>query len=209
MKCKFAVALLALTCACFAQTVVVTPQYTVNLNFLTGGIYGSTTAMDTVFGTQLTTNTQLEADILVAPGGGVTDYEGGANYNLCGISAIEKLLMPTTINCGKILPFASFVGGLGRVQQGSSPTEQSLAYMAKVGISLPSASGTYALAFVGGYGKFGPSIPGQSNSGFVFNSGVTFGGGNNAAASQAKLQRIQRSQAKKLKKLQDAAKWKE
>lgn len=189
---------LTLSLACFAQTVAA-PQYTVNLNFLTGGIYGQTSAIDTVFGTQLTTNAQLEADVLAAPGGGVTDYEGGANYNLCGISALEKLLASTSLSCGKIEPFAAFAAGLGRVQQGSAPATESFAYIAKVGVSLPSSSGTYALAFVGGYGQFGPSIAGQSNQGFVFNTGITFGGGNSAAATQAKVARIARANAKKLK----------
>jgi hypothetical protein len=198
---KLFVLLLLTTAICSAQ-VVVAPQYTVNLNFLTGGIYGQTSAIDTVFGTQLTTNTQLEADVLAAPGGGVTDYEGGANYNLCGISALEKLLASTSLSCGKIEPFAAFAAGLGRVQQGGSPSTESFAYIAKAGISLPSASGAYALAFVGGYGKFGPPIAGQSNQGFVFNTGVTFGGGNSAEATAAKVARIQRAQAKKQRKLE-------
>jgi hypothetical protein len=196
---KLIVLTLFLASTCLAQ--VAAPQYTVNLNFLTGGIYGQTSAIDTVFGTQLTANAQLEADVLAAPGGGVTDYEGGASYDLCGISALEKLLASTSLSCGKVEPFAAFAAGLGRVQQGSSPSLESFAYIAKVGVSLPSSSGAYALAFVGGYGQFGPSIAGQSNQGFVFNTGITFGGGNSAAATAAKVARMQRAQAKKQKKL--------
>jgi hypothetical protein len=208
MKMKVAVlALLAVVMALpvFSQTIAA-PQYTVNLNFLTGGIYGNITAVDTVFGTQLTTNAQLEGDVILAPNGGATAYEGGFNYNLCGAKAIENALAGTTLNCGKIQPLAAFVAGLGRVQQGGSPTEESVAYTAKLGLGYdPTGTGHFSLAFMGGWGKFGPAITGQSNNGFVFYSGITFGGGNSAAATQAKIARIRRSDAKKLKKLQAAA----
>jgi hypothetical protein len=196
------VALLGFTSLSVAQTPIVNPQYTVNLNFLTGGIYGQISAVDSVFGSQLTTNSAIEGDLLVAPGGGVTDYELGGNYNLCGIKSLENILAGTSLNCGKIEPFAAFVAGLGRVQQGSNPTLDAFAYTAKIGVNYdPTGSGQYTVAFVGGYGKFGPSITGQSNNGFVFYSGLTFGGGSNAEATQAKILRIKASEAKKAAKL--------
>jgi hypothetical protein len=184
--------------------VVATPQYTLNLNVLGSGIYGTTMAVDTVFGYQLTTNSQLEGDLLTAPGGGLTSYEGGANYNLCGIKALENLLMLTSLNCGKIQPFAAVVGGFSRVQQGILPTVDGGAIVGKVGISLPNVSGSFAVAAVAEYGDFGPSIQGQSNKGFVFYSGVTFGSGSNAAATQAKVARKQRAEAKQQAHMQAA-----
>ena len=197
--------LLVLTCSvCLAQTIA-TPQYTLNINYFGSGIYGTTSAVDSVFGYQLTTNTQLEGDLLVAPGGGVTDYEGGASYDLCGIKAVENALALTSLNCGKLEPFASFVGGIGKVQQGSSPSVEGPAVMAKLGVSIPNASGSFAPEFVGGYGDFGPSITGQSNKGFFFYGGLTFGAGNNPAATAAKIARMKRADAKKMKKMQEAA----
>jgi hypothetical protein len=199
------VAVIFLAVTGFAQTpVVVSPQYMLNINFLGSGIYGTTTAVDTIFGYQLTTNVQLQGDMLAAPGGGLNAYMGGASYDLCGIKPIENVLASTSLNCGKVQPFFAAVGGVGRVQQGSSPTVDGPAGVAKLGVALPSASGTYAVAFVGEYGDFGPSITGQSNKGFAFYTGITFGGGNSAAATQAKIARMKRSEAKKMAKLQKA-----
>lgn len=176
--------------------VVATPQYTLNINFFGSGIYGTTTAVNNVFGYQLTTNLKLEADLLAAPGGGVNDYEGGASYDLCGIKSIETALATTSLSCGKMDPFISVTGGEGRVQQAGSAVQDAPAFMAKLGVNMPTASGTYSVPLVAGYGYFGPSITGQSNKGFFFYSGIVFGGGTNQAASQAKLLRRQRAEAK-------------
>lgn len=184
-----------------AAAQAIAPQYTLNINFFGSGIYGQTSAMNNVFGYQLTTNMQLEGDLLAAPGGGVSDYEAGGSYNLCGIKAIENALALTSLNCGKIEPFAAFVAGVGRVQQGLSPTVEGPAAMAKIGVGLPSASGSYAVEFVGGYGDFGPSITGQSNKGLFFYTGFTFGAGNNEAATQAKIARLKRAEIKKRARL--------
>jgi hypothetical protein len=199
MKTKVAVlALLACMLAIpLSAQVVAAPQYAVTLNAFTGGIYGQTTAVDTNFGYQFTTNGQLAADLLTAPGGGVSDYLVGYSYGLCGLKAIENVLMNTKLDCSKFNPFASFTAGEGSVQQGGGPTQKGAAFMAKLGASLPSASGTYALAGVIAYGDFGPPIPGQSNKGFVGYLGFTLGGGNNEAATQEKILRKQRAEAKR------------
>jgi len=198
---RYLLALLILATSLSAQ-VVAAPQYSLNINFFGSGVYKTTTAVNNVFGYQLTTNLQLEADLLAAPGGGVNDYMGGAGYNLCGVKAIENALALTTLNCGKIEPFLSVTGGEGRVEQGGLPAQTAPAFMAKLGVNMPTASGTYSIPFVAGYGYFGPSIPGQSNKGFFFYSGITFGGGTSAAATQAKIARRQRSDAKKIARLQ-------
>lgn len=195
---SLAIALLAIPLS--AQAIA--PQYTLNINFFGSGIYGQTSALNNVFGYQLTTNVKLEGDLLAAPGGGVSDYEAGASYDLCGVKAIENALALTSLNCGKIQPFISMVGGAGRVQQGSLPTQEGPAFMTKAGIALPSSSGGYAVEFVGGYGDFGPALAGQSNKGLFFYSGFTFGGGNNAAATEAKVARLRRSDAKKMARMQ-------
>jgi hypothetical protein len=194
-------ALIALLTIPAVSQIVAAPQYELQLNALGGGIYGTTTATNTVFNYQFTTNSKLEADLLVAPGGGLNSYQAGSSYGLCGIKSIENALALTSLNCGKIDPFVAATAGIGRVQQGSSPTVEGFAAMAKVGIGLPSASGSYSVAFVGAYGDFGPKIAGQSNKGFVFYSGVTFGAGNSAAATQAKIARRQASEAKKQARL--------
>jgi hypothetical protein len=181
--------------------IVIAPQYTYSISFLGSGVYNQTSAVDNIFTFQFTTNLKLEADLLTAPGGGVSDYEGGANYNLCGIKAVENALLNTTLNCGKIEPFVGGTVGLGRVQQAALPTQNGAAFMVKAGINMPSASGTWAVAAVVGYGDFGSAIPGQSNKGIFFNLPFTFGAGNNAAATQAKIARRRRSDAKKQAKL--------
>ena len=202
---KYAIAFLVLTLPlCLAQTVS-TPQATFSVSFLGSGVYKQTSAVDNIMGYQLTTNVQLEADLLTAPGGGVSDYTGGATYNLCGVKAIENALATTSLNCGKIEPFLGGTVGLGRVQQGSSPTVDGAAFMVKAGINMPTASGAWALAAVVGYGEFGSPIAGQSNKGIFFNIPVTFGMGSNLAASAEKLARRQRSAEKKLAKLQKKA----
>jgi hypothetical protein len=200
---KFVAVIVLLVGASFAQ-VVAAPQYTVNLNFLTGG---GVSAMDSVFARQFTTNAQLEGDLVLAPSGSATAYMGGANYNLCGIKTIENALILTSFNCGKFEPGVSFVAGVGRVQQGNLPTQQGLAYMPKFTLGYdPTGAGHYAVVLAGGYGKFGPSITGQSNSGVFFYSGIKWGGGTSPAATAAKIARIKRSDAKKLAKLQATAK---
>jgi hypothetical protein len=201
MKRALVIVIALCSTVCFGQ-VVASPQYTLNINFFGSGVYGTTTAVNNVFGYQLTTNVQLVADLLAAPGGGVNDYEGGAAYNLCGIKGLENALALTSLNCGKIEPFFSVTGGEGRVQQGSSPVQTAPAFMAKVGINMPTASGTYSIPLMAGYGYFGPSVVGQSNKGFFFYSGITFGGGTSASATQAKIARIKHSDAKKMARLQ-------
>ena len=191
---------LALPLLAFAQTVPV-PQYSYGLSFLGSGVYNQTTAVDNIVGYQFTANNRLEADLVTAPGGGVSDYEGGNTYNLCGIKAIENLLATTTLNCGKIdIPMGGTIG-LGRVQQGSSSTVDSVAFMVKAGLSIPSASGAWSVGAVVGYGQFGASIPGQSNKGIFFNIPLTWGGGNSAMATAAKSARKVRSETKKRAKL--------
>ncbi|MGA2443751.1 MAG: hypothetical protein ABSH08_22580, partial [Tepidisphaeraceae bacterium] len=171
---------LTLLFALFAATsfAQVAPQYALEVNFFNSGIYGQTSALNTVFNYQLTTNLQLEGDLLAAPGGGLSDYEAGASYDLCGIKAVENALALTSLNCGKMEPFAAIVAGMGKVQQGTNPASEAPAFMAKLGVSLPTSSGSFAPEFVGGYGDFGPSVAGQSNKGWFFYSGFTFGGGN-------------------------------
>jgi hypothetical protein len=185
---------------------VVAPQYSLNINYFGSGIYGQTSGVDSVFGYQLTTNFTLEGDLLTAPSGGVSDYLAGASYDLCGVKAIENALALTALNCGKMEPFVALTAGEGRVGQGTAPVNGAPAFMAKIGVSIPNASGSFAPEFVGGYGDFGPSITGQSNKGLFFYSGFTFGGGSNPAATQAKIARRNRADAKKLKRMQAALK---
>jgi hypothetical protein len=202
-----AVCLLAMAlavCVAIPAHAQAVPQYSYGISFLGSGVYNQTNAVDNVFGYQLTTNLQAEADLLTAPGGGVSDYEGGATYDPCGFKPIENLLMNTSIPCGKIQPFFGGTVGVGRVQQGSGPMQDGVAFMVKAGISLPNSSGAFAVAAEVGYGDFGASIPGQSNKGIFFNLPVIFGAGNNVLATQARRDRLQRAEAKKQIKFQAA-----
>jgi hypothetical protein len=209
---------LALLFACVfagAQTpppVVNSSQYQVNLSFLTGGPYAQSSALDITFGSQFTTNNMLQAEFITMPGPSYTGYLGGDSYNLCAISAVEKLLATTSLSCGKFMPFVTGEVGLGRIEPTTGYSGQSLAALAGLGIGYdPTSAGHFSLLFKGGWGHFGPSIPAVSSSpalssnGFYFYSGFNFGGGTNAAATQAKLERMNRAQSKKLKKLQERA----
>ncbi len=184
----------------FAQAPVNVSQYSVNLSFLTGGPYGQSSAMDTTFADQFTTNSQLQGDFIVMPSAGYTGYFGGATYNL---TQVCPLLAVTSLSCGKFMPFVTGEAGLGRIAQGSNPTTQGFAALVEVGAGYdPTGSGKYGLAFKGGYGDFGPTIAGLSNKGFVFYSGISFGGGTNAAATASKVQHLQEAARKKQAKMQ-------
>jgi len=184
----------------------IAPQYNLAVNFLGSGVYDKTAALNTVFDYQFSTNLELEADLLSATGGGVNDYEGGVNYDLCGIKLFESALALSSLNCGSLDPFVAFTAGEGRVEKNKYTTLEGPAFMAKVGVSIKSSTGTVTIPFIGGYGYFGPEIKGQQNKGFYFYTGITFGVGNNAAASQARQARLRRAYARKLKRLQAKAK---
>ena len=198
---------LALPWALLAQAPTNAPQFQVTLNFLGGQPYGQASALSTAFTTQFTTNTALRADVIAMPGAGYTGYFGGAQYNLCGLSGLEKLLANTSISCGKIEPYINGAAGLGRVQESGTST-QSVAGLARLGANYdPTGKGVFTLnLFEAGWGHFGPSITGEPNNGWFFQSGISVGLGTNAAATQAKAARVNRAQAKKLKKLNDAIK---
>jgi len=207
---KIVTALLAVmlvTAAAFAQAPVVSsPQYSVNLSFLTGGPYNQTSALDVTFGSQFTTNNRIQADFITMPGASYTGYFGGDSYDLCAIPAVANVLASTSLSCGKFSPFVTGQAGLGRLQYGSNPSSQSFAALGGFGIGYdPTGKGNYTLLFKGGWGHFGPSLPGASSNGFYFYSGISFGTGTSASATQAKIARIRQAEAKKLKKLQAAA----
>lgn len=171
------------------------PQYSVNLSFLGGSIYGQNAAMDTTFSDQFTTNTQLQGDFLVIPGAGYTGYFGGGSYN---IAALCPILATTSLSCGKFIPFATLELGLGRIALNNAPTSEGVAGIAEIGANYdPTGQGKYSVIFKGGYGDFGPSVAGLSNKGLVFYSGISFGGGSNAAATQAKIARMRDADTRK------------
>jgi len=206
---KFAVlalVVLSLALCSVAQNPINASQYQVNLSFLTGGPYGQSSALDVSFGSQFTTNHKLQADFLTMPSASYTGYFFGDDYNLCGVSAVEKLLATTSLSCGKFQPLLDGQVGLGRIQAGSASSTQGFGTLVGVGAGYdPTGAGKYGLIFKGGWGHFGPSLPGLSSNGFYLYSGINFGAGSSAAATQAKIERMNRASAKKLKKLQVAA----
>lgn len=194
------IALILFSSAVFAQTPVINvSQYNVNLSFLTGGPYGQNSAMDTTFADQFTTNSQLQGDFIIMPSVGYTGYLGGTTYNL---SQVCPFLATTSLSCGKFMPFVTGEAGLGRISQGTNPTVQGFAALVELGAGYdPTGSGKYGVAFKAGYGDFGPSLAGLSNKGFVFYSGISFGGGTNVAATEAKREHLLEASQKKQAKL--------
>jgi hypothetical protein len=181
------------------------PQFQVQLNYLGSQPYGQSSALSTAVTSQFTTNTALRFDVLAMPGAGYTGYIGGAQYYLCGLSALEKLLMPTSLSCGKFSPYLSGGLGMGQIQSQlpGGTTERGAAGLIRVGANYdPTGSGVFTLnLFEGGWGHFGPSIPGEADQGWFFQSGISVGLGSSAATTQAKIARKQRADAKKRAKL--------
>jgi hypothetical protein len=198
---------LCLLSAFGAAQAINAPQYQVDLNFLTGGPYGQSQALDVAFGEQFTTNNRLQGDFITMPGPSYTGYFGGDTWNLTPLCPI---LSSTALSCGKFMPFITGEAGLGRVSPDHAPTVQGFAVLGEIGAGYdPTGAGKYTLLFKGGYGHFGPTYvigrTHESGNGFFFYSGISFGGGSNASATQAKIDRIRQAEAKKLKELREKA----
>src|ERR1700690_2746696 len=82
------------------------PQFTFTENFFAGSAYGTNQAIGAAVTTQFTTNSQIRVDQITIPSVGYTGELFGPQYNLCGASAIEKLLAPTSFNCGNLSIYA-------------------------------------------------------------------------------------------------------
>lgn len=208
MRKVLAVAVLCLCAALSLAQTPVTPinvsQYAVNLSLLQGSPYGQNSAMDTTFSTVFSTNATLQADFILMPGASYSGYFGGGSYNL---SVLCPALASTSFSCGKFMPFVTAEAGLGRIAPVNGTTVQGFAGLVELGAGYdPTGSGKYGLAFKGGYGDFGPPVAGLSNKGWVFYSGITFGGGSNALATAAKVERMRRATVKKQAKLDAKAK---
>ena len=208
---KYAITLvLAFTCIfAGAQQPINAPQYQVNLSFLTGGPYQQSSALDVTFGSQFTVNHKLQADFITMPGANYTGYFGGDSWD---IAALCPLLSTTSLSCGKFMPFITGQVGLGRIQVGTAPSTLGPAGLIGIGAGYdPTGAGKFALLFKGGWGHFGPSVaatsinPKLSSNGFFFYSGFNFGGGSSLSATQAKRERINSADAKKMKKMAERA----
>lgn len=173
-------------------------QFQVSLNFLGG----QSSALSTAATSQFTTNIALRGDVIAMPGAGYTGYLGGAQYNLCGVAAIEGFLATTSLSCGKIMPYVDGALGLGRVQQNGVST-QSIAGLARFGMNYdPSGTGRFTVnLFEAGWGHFGPPMVGQSANAWFYQTGLAVGLGTHSAATQAKKARMSRASKKKLDRL--------
>jgi hypothetical protein len=174
------------------------PQFSVNMNFLAGTPYGQSSAISNAFTTQFTTNTLLRADVIVMPGAGYSGYFGGPQYNL---AAACPLLATTSLNCGKFMPYVNGAVGLGTVSVGGV-TNKEIAGLVRTGANYDvTGTGKFSLnLYECGWGRFGHG----ANSSWFCQTGFSLGLGTNSAATQAKAMRIQKSNAKKLQKLQAA-----
>lgn len=178
-------------------------QYQVELNFVEAGPYGQSQALDVTFGEQFTTNNRLQGDFITMPGANYTGYLGGDSWNL---SVLCPFFAATSLPCGKFMPFVTGEAGLGRIQVGNAAASQAFAAIAEVGAGYDlTGKGNYGLLFKAGWGHFGPSVQGESNNGFLFYSGIQWGGGSNAEATAAKIAHIKQAEAKRMKKLQERA----
>jgi hypothetical protein len=180
------------------------PQFTFTENFFSGSVYGVSQAMGAAVTTQLTTNSQLRLDQITIPSVGYTGELFGPQYNLCGISAIEKLLAPTTFNCGNLSIYAAGELGYGRIQVGGGPALHGLPFRIDASVNYTLASHVALNVVEFGYCDMGVTQAGQSKAGWCGQSGISFLFGNNAAATAAKAARVNRAAAKKLQKLNAA-----
>lgn len=206
MKCTLIALLFALLPAVlFAQSPPTNaPQFTFTENFFAGSVYGTNQAIGAGLTTQLTTNSQLRLDQITIPSVGYTGELVGPQYNLCAISAIEKLLSSTTLNCGNLSIYANGALGYGRIQQGSGPSFHGLPWRLDASVNYTLASHIAVNVVEFGYCDMGVSQPGTSRAGWCGQTGFSFLFGSNAAATQAKQARVNRANAKKLKKLNAA-----
>ena len=177
-----------------------TPQFQVSMNFFGGTPYGVNFALDNAFTDQFTTNMLLRGDVVVIPSVGYTGFFGGPQYNL---AMLCPLLEATTLNCGKFMPYANGGVGLGRIQLGSAPAQNSIAGLVRTGANYdPSGAGRFTLnLYECGWGSLGVG----ARSSWFCQSGLSFGLGTNALATQAKVERMKRAEARKMKKLQERA----
>ena len=199
-------AVLLLAVAAFAQNPPTNaPQFTFTENFFSGSPYGQNQALGTAVTTQLTANSQLRVDQLTIPSVGYTGELLGPQYNLCGIKAVENLVMSTTINCTNLSIYANGEVGYGRLQQNGGPASHGVAF--KLAMAFNYALSTHVAVNVAefGYTDLGaPPTPGFSRAGWFGQSGISLLLGNSATASAAKQARWQRAQAKKQAKLKKA-----
>ena len=176
---------------------------------MSGGPYAQASALDVTFGSQFTTNNRIQGDFLTMPAANYTGYMGGDNWD---ISPLCPMLATTSLSCGKLMPFITGEAGMGRIQVGNAPSTLGPAGLVAVGAGYdPTGQGHFGLLFKAGWGHFGPSVPATiinprlSGNGFFFYSGINFGGGSSPSATQAKLMRMNRASAKKMKRLQEKA----
>ena len=182
-----------------------TAQFTANFNFLGVAPYGQSQALSLAGTSQFTTNSLLRMDVITMPSIGYTGYFVGPQYNLCGVKAIENLLSPTSFNCGKFEPYVNGGAGIGRLQQNSDPTTHGAAFIFRTGVNLTMTNTVGFNLYEVGCGDFGPKIPGQSHVGCFGQTGINFYLGSNQVATAAKRARANRSNVKRLAKLNKIA----
>lgn len=204
-KLSIVLAVALLSCFAVAQNPPTNaPQFTFTENFFAGSVYGTSQAMGAAVTSQLTTNSQIRLDQITIPSVGYTGELFGPQYNLCGISAIEKLLAATTLNCGNLSIYAHGALGYGRIQQNSGPATSGLPWTIDASVNYTLASHVALNVVQFGYCDMGVNLAGESKAGWCGQSGISFLLGTNAAASQARAARIGHANAKRLKKLNAA-----
>lgn len=210
MKSLLAIALLfAFSLSLSGQALPNAPSFTMSFNFLGSPVAGSTSGLDVGAAYQFTTYSRLRSDVWSIPSAGTQAFLFGADIDMwfaCG------LLGKTTLPCNRLLPYFGGAAGFGRVSLSNSLTATAPAGVLRVGANYdPTGTGHFTLnvaevdcgAFpVANFANTGATT--VFKCGYV--SGIDFGLGTSQTASAKKMQRKKAAEARKAKKLQEAAK---
>ena len=190
-----------LAIACFGQVV---PSGQLSFNALNGP-FGS--AGVDIYGTYgVTTYGLLREDNFLFPGVNGSFYGAGPEYSLD--KYVCPLVIDTNLNCNKFSVYVNAELGVGRTTLGSTSTNH---VGGGFGFGIPydpTGTGRYTINLIDFHEmKLNFTNPDFSARGWttIASVGVSLGFGNNALASEAKLERVRAQQAKRLKKFQAKA----
>jgi len=201
MKLKYVVLLVLLSTLCFAQNPPTNvPSGQLSFNAL-GGPFGS--AGVDIFGTYgVSTYGELREDNFLFPAANGTFFGGGYQYALDKYTC--PLVINTNLNCNKFSTYVNANLGVGRTTVGNT-ANNALGGGFGVGVNWdPSGKGTYTINLVDFHYEHlaFDTVRGWTPIAAV---GITLGFGQNALATQAKVERVRLQQAKRLKKMQERA----
>jgi len=165
------------------------------------GPFGST-GVD-IYGTYgISTYGSLREDNFIFPAANGSFFGGSYQYSLD--KYVCPLLVTTNISCNKFSTYVNAGAGVGRTTIGNSATNH-LGGGFGMGILYdPTGMGKYSITLLDLHEE---RLAFDTVKGFttIASVGVNLGFGNNSLASAAKLERVRKQEAKKLKKMQERA----